>query len=138
MKVMHNQLYKFEFVGGTEMIHHWFGWISFAMCILLLAKYIGRISKNKKINQSLRKIHKILGIAVIGIAFLHGIICFIKTPQAIIQNITGLILWILIISLAATFYARARLKAKWFQMHRYLSIILCVIMVIHIVLSISL
>lgn len=120
------------------MIHHWFGWISLAMCILLLAKYIGRISKNKKINQSLRKIHKPLGIAVIGIAVLHGIICFIKTPQAIIQNISGLILWLLIIGLVGTLCARARLKAKWFQMHRYLSIILCVIMIIHIVLSISL
>lgn len=97
------------------MIHHWFGWISLAMCILLLAKYIGRISKNKKINQSLRKIHKPLGIAVIGIVFLHGIICFIKTPQAIIQNITGLILWILLIGLAETFCARAILMQNGFK-----------------------
>ena len=120
------------------MIHHWFGWISLAMCVLLLAKYIGRISKNKKINQLLRKIHKPLGLVVIGIAILHGIICFAKNPQAIIQNITGLILWVLIICLARTFYARIRLKTKWFQMHRHLAIILCIIMIIHIVFSISL
>ena len=120
------------------MIYHWLGWISLAMCVLLLTKYIGRISKNKKINQLLRKIHNPLGITVIGIAGLHGIICFIKTPQAIAQNITGLILWILILGLAATFYFKAKMKVRWFQMHRYLSIILCVIMMIHIVLSVSL
>ena len=117
------------------MVHHWLGWLSLATCVLLLAKYIGRSSNNKNINQLLRKFHEPLGIAVIGIAIIHGIICFIKKPQAIIQNITGLILLVLILSLAGTFYARKKLKAKWFQMHRYLAILLCTIMVIHIIVS---
>ncbi len=119
------------------MIHHWLGWISLGVCILLLAKYIGRISNNKKVNQLLRKIHKPLGMMVIGIATIHGVISFIKNPQAIIQNITGLSLFVLIFNLAITFYARKRLKVKWFQIHRYLAILLCILMAIHIILSFS-
>ncbi len=119
------------------MIHHWLGWISLVVCTILLAKYIGRISNNKKINQLLRKIHKPLGIAVMGIATIHGVISFIKSPTVNIQNITGLILLVFIFLLARTFYAKTRLKAKWFQVHRNLAILLCVIMVIHIIVSFS-
>lgn len=119
------------------MIHHWLGWLSLAICILLLAKYIGRISNNKTLNQLLRKSHKPLGIAAIGISMVHGLLCFIKCPHASIQNITGLILFVLILTLAITFYARAGLKAKWFQMHRYSAIMLCIVMAIHIMVSFS-
>ena len=117
------------------MIHHWLGWISLAICVLLMAKYIGRISGNKKLNKLLRKIHKPLGIAAIAITILHGGISFIKTPQALIQNITGVLLLVLLILLARTFYARKRLKAKWFPMHRHISIVFCVLTAIHIVVS---
>lgn len=117
------------------MLHHWFGWISLVIYVLLLAKYVGRISNNKNINLLLRRIHKPLGNAVIGITTLHGVISFVKNPQAIILNITGLILLILELILAKTFYARTRLKAKWFQLHRYSAVILCVIIAIHIIVS---
>ena len=119
------------------MLHHWLGWISLAICVLLVVKYIGRISKNKNINQLLRKIHKPLGIAVIGIAAIHGVISFIKNPQAILQNMTGSMLFLLILLLAGVFYAKARLKAEWFQIHRCLALALCAIIVIHIVVSFS-
>ena len=121
----------------TVMLYHWLGWISLAVCLLLLAKYIGRISNHKKVNQLLRKIHKPLGIAVIGIATMHGVISFIKNPKANIQSIMGLILLVLILILAGTFYARTKLKAKWFQIHQYFAILLGVIMVIHVIISFS-
>lgn len=117
------------------MIHHWLGWISLAVCALLLAKYIGRISKNKTINQFLRKLHKPLGLAVIGISALHGIICFVRKPQFTIQNVTGILLFVLIIALALTFYARARLKAKWFKLHRIVAVVLVILMIIHVAVS---
>lgn len=115
------------------MLHHWLGWISLAICVLLSAKYIGRISGNQSINRLLRNLHKPLGIAVIGIAAMHGAISFIKNPQAVIQNVTGLVLLILILILARSFYARARLNAKWLQIHRYLAAILGGITAIHII-----
>lgn len=117
------------------MIEHWFGWISFAFCMLLLLKYIGRISGHKKINKGLRKIHEPLGLAVIGISALHGIICFVQRPQKMTENITGWILILLLVFLARTFYARKKLKAKWFSMHRHLAIIFSVILFVHVVIS---
>lgn len=118
------------------MVGHWLGWISFVFCILILAKYIGRISKNKTLNSILKKIHKPLGITVIGVAAIHGITSYIEAPQVSVTSITGIILFALIIMLARTFYARKNLKAKWFQMHRHLSIILSIMIVIHVLFAI--
>lgn len=119
------------------MIHHWLGWISLAFCVLLLAKYLGRISKNTRFNLALRRLHKPLGLAVIAVSALHGIICFFKKPQFSLPAITGLALFALILALARTFYARKKLKAKWFPMHRHLSALLCAVTALHILISIS-
>lgn len=119
------------------MVHHWLGWISFGICILLLAKYLGRISHHKKLNQLLRKLHQPLGLAVIGIGALHGVISLVKAPEAVIQNVTGLLLFLLIAALARTFYARAKLQRKWFSMHRHLSLILIAVLVLHTIVSFS-
>ena len=118
------------------MIHHWLGWISLVICVFLLAKYVGRISKNQNLNRLLRKIHKPLGIIIIAAAGIHGLLCFIKSPQAVVQNITGLILFIFIAALAATFYAREKFKGKWFFIHKLLSLIFCVGMIGHILISV--
>lgn len=120
------------------MFYHWLGWISFAMCMLLLAKYIGRKLSSKRIHTLFRKIHKPFGIAVIGIGAIHGVISMIKQPQEIAEIFSGVFLWALIVLLARTYYARAKLKTKWFKMHRHFAIILMVILVIHIAIAISL
>lgn len=118
------------------MFYHWLGWISFAMCVFLLAKYIGRISNNKSINRWLRRFHKPVGIAVIGVGFIHGIISFIKKPEEVVGIFSGVFLWVLIVFLAQTYYARVRLKSKWFNRHRHLAIFLMIILAIHIALVI--
>lgn len=87
------------------MLYHWLGWITFATCILLLAKYIGRISNNKSVNMFLRKIHRPLGIFVIGIGAIHGLISFVKHPQEVAEIFSGVLLWVLIVLLARTYYA---------------------------------
>lgn len=120
------------------MLYHWLGWISLAMCVLLLIKYIGRVSKNKTINNALRKIHKPLGIAVIAIGAIHGVISIIKTPQEIVANILGLLVWLLIAFLALTFYARKKLKSKWFKLHRIAAVLLVVGLVAHIAIAVAL
>ncbi|MDO5142560.1 MAG: hypothetical protein Q4D31_06025 [Eubacteriales bacterium] len=119
------------------MIHHWLGWASLAIGILLLAKFIGRISKKQKLNSILRKIHKPLGMTLIGVAALHGIISIAKAPQAVVQIVTGVILLVLIGLLARTFYARDKLKAKWFQMHRHFALAFLVVLVIHVVTAVA-
>ena len=119
------------------MIHHWLGWISLAICVLLLAKLIGRLLKSQKLNKILRKIHKPLGLAVIAISAVHGIISFIKNTPALLQNITGIILFILIVILAVSFYDKKRLKKQWFKIHRYSAAVFTAAMIIHIAVSFS-
>lgn len=119
------------------MIQHWFGWISVVLCVVLLGKYIGRISRWKALNQFLRKWHKPLGLAVIVVAALHGVWCWYKAPQAVLANATGWLLFLCIVVLARTFYARSKLKAKWFQMHRHWAIVLGVVMVAHVVICVA-
>ena len=117
------------------MLYHWLGWVSLAICVLLLAKYIGRVSKNKKLNLPLRKIHKPLGLAVIGISALHGILSFGKSSERIAVNLTGWMLFLLIALLAGTFYAKAKLHGKWFRLHRYFAAFLCILLLVHIVIA---
>lgn len=60
-----------------------FGRMVFIMCIPLFLKFIGRVSKNKKLNKSLRKIHKPLEIAAVALGTIHSVISIIKSPQEI-------------------------------------------------------
>ena len=117
------------------MLYHWLGWVSLAICVLLLAKHIGRVSKNKKWNLPLRKIHKPLGLAVIGISVLHGILCTVKHPERIAVNLTGWMLFLMIAALAGTFYAKAKLHGKWFRLHRYLAALLCAFLAVHVTIA---
>ena len=114
------------------MVYHWLGWISFASCVLLLAKYAGRTLNSKSVNM-----HKPLGNAVIGTGAMHGVLSLIKHPQEIAENLSGVLLWTLIVLLARTCYAKTKLKSKWFRMHRHLAIALTVILAVHVVISIS-
>lgn len=118
------------------MLYHWLGWISLAICVVLLMKYIGRISKVKTVNQLLRKIHKPFGLAIIVVAALHGILSLIKSSHAVMENATGIILFLIIILLARTFYVKEKLRAKWFQMHRHLATVMLIMMITHIIVAV--
>ena len=119
------------------MLYHWLGWISLAACILLLAKYIALISKNKRANALLRKIHKPLGLAVIGTGAVHALISILKRPTELAAILSGAALLALIVLLARTYFARTKLKAKWFRMHRHLALLLIALLIVHVLLSIS-
>lgn len=119
------------------MLHYWFGcifgWLSFALCIVLLAKFIGRVSKIKVINGGLRAVHKPMGFAVIATGLMHGIFLIVKHPNAIIGNVFGALLVAAIVLLAVTYILRKKLKSKWFLLHRIFSILVAVLLIVHIV-----
>lgn len=87
-------------------------------------------------NAFFSKIHKPLGIAVIATGAIHGLLSFIKHPQAITENLSGILVLVLLILLALTYCARNKLKAKWFPMHRVFAVLLIAVLIIHIVVSI--
>lgn len=115
----------------------WFGcvlgWITFALCVVLLIKFIGRVSKVKGFNSLLRTVHKPLGLTVIATGAIHGIFLIVKRPHALADNITGAILLAVIVLLAISYLLRKKLKAKWFLMHRILSVLFIVLVIVHIV-----
>lgn len=112
------------------------GLVSTVLCVLLLAKYLGRISGNKRFNDFLHRIHKPLGALVILTGLVHGIRGFILFPNDFGANLSGLILWIVIIFLALTFHQRKQLKKKWFRYHQVLSAAALILIIIHILLSV--
>ena len=119
------------------MLRYWLGcvlgWLSFALCVVLLAKFIGRVSKVKAINNVLHVLHKPFGIAVILTGLIHGLYLIIKHPHALAGNITGAFLMAAIIILMITYLLRKKMKAKWFLAHRILSVLLVALLIVHIV-----
>lgn len=115
------------------MIFRWLGWVTFGVCIILLAKFIGRVSKSKNFNLLLRKTHIPFGIAAIVLGAVHGLFFLIEHPQKIAGNSTGIVLWALTCFLALTYVLRKKLKAKWFFLHRLLSVLFILLLIVHIV-----
>lgn len=118
------------------MLYRWLGWITFGLCLILLAKFIVRILKMKTINKVLRKTHKPLGIVAFIIGMVHGLHYLIKKPQKIVENITGVVSLVLIALLIINFISRKKLKSKWFFLHRLMSVIFTIILIVHLIVSI--
>ena len=112
-----------------------FGRIAFIICIPLFLKFIGRVSKNKKLNKALRNMHEPLGIVAIAFGTIHTVISIIISPQEIVVNISGILALLLIVFLAVTFYARKSLKFKWFRLHRIATVLLIAILIPHVVIA---
>ena len=123
------------------MRHHvigWLGWIGFALCILLLSKFVGRISKSKKFNALLRQVHKPFGIAVLIVGLAHGICAIFGRFHFSFAVVSGLILLALMFAIGMTYLFRKSLKSKWFLFHRILSILTAIMIVVHITITIGL
>lgn len=114
-----------------------FAWISVALTLLLCVIYILRKYNDKesvvikKCNKFLRKYHKILGITLIFIGFIHG---YFSSIDVLSPN-KGTISWILSILLGLSFYLRNKIKINksWIYYHRILTVVFLIMIVIHIV-----
>lgn len=115
-------------------------WIPAVFLFLLMVIYPLRLyirySKQTKINfcfkvnRFLRKIHKVLGILTIGFTFLH---CRISSQKLGFN--TGTICLVLLIFIACTYFFRKYFKKKWMAFHRYLTVILVITLIAHILIT---
>lgn len=115
-------------------------WIPAIFLILLMVIYPLRLyirySRQTKINfcfklnSFLRKIHKELGILTIVLTFLH---CRISSQKLGFN--TGTICLALLILLACTYFFRKYFKKKWIIFHRYLTVILVITLITHILIT---
>lgn len=123
-----------------EFTNLFFAWLP-AICILLLTiiypirifynhKRLLKTSMIFKANKYLRKIHKQLGILTIIFTFIH---CRISS-QKLGLNIGTICLSFLLI-LLATYIFRKQLKKYWISIHRLVTVLLIIILVLHILLT---
>ena len=56
--------------------------------------------------------------------------------QASVALMTGVLLIACFAALTGTFYAKAKLKARWFSLHRKLSLLAVLLLAVHVILAI--
>lgn len=123
-----------------DFLNLFFAWLPAVLILLLsviypLRLYIRRkqLQPNNlifKVNKLLRKVHKGLGVLAIALTFLH---CRISS-QKLGMNI-GTICLVLLILLWCTYFLRKKLKMKWIVSHRYLTFILILVLIAHILIT---
>ena len=116
-------------------------WLATLLTILLALKYITRVSKNSQLNHLFRKSHKHLGILMIATGLLHGVLSGNEKttnlfdmqvlPKLFTLNLGTVCLFVAFL-LALTYMFRKKLKKYWMFLHRWLTIILLVLLVLHI------
>lgn len=112
-----------------------FAWIAAISVILLSIIYVLRKVAGKKkgsslykLNKVLRKYHKPLGIIAIITGFIHGL----YSALPILSGNKGTILLVVMILLGLGFMLRKKMRGKWAISHRIMSVIACVLLVLHI------
>lgn len=116
-------------------------WLSAIFTILLALKYITRISRHRQLNNLFRRSHKQLGVLMIITGLLHGILAGNEetttlfdmqfAPKLFTLNLGTVCLFVALL-LALTYMFRKKLKKRWMFLHRVLTVILLVLLVLHV------
>lgn len=115
-------------------------WLAVIFTILLALKYIARISRNRRLNRLFSKSHKQLGILMITTGLLHGVLAGNEETTNLfnMQFMTklftlnlGTVCLFVALLLALTYMFRRKLKKRWMLLHRVLTVLLLVLIVLH-------
>lgn len=128
-------------IGGNILyLNFIFAWSSTIGLLLLFIIYPLRIYisrndiKNRtyllKVNKLLHKIHKTLGIIILILTFIH---CRLSSQKLGVN--TGTLCLILMIFILGSYLFKKQLKNKWLKIHRTLTIILLITIILHIILT---
>lgn len=113
-------------------------WVAVALSFLLIVIWALRlINKRKKItwvqklNRSLRKHHKVIGLFLIFTALIHGLL----SSESVFSLNWGTANWIVSILLGLSWLLRKKLSLKkwWMYIHRILTVAFVALLVIHII-----
>lgn len=116
-----------------------FAWISILLAVLLTVIFILRKLMNrnetyrllfKNLNKSLRKHHKLLGIALIATGLIHGLF----SSESLFSLNLGTACWVLSLLLGINFMVRKHLKLNksWIFYHRALTVSFITVLALHI------
>lgn len=116
-----------------------FAWLTVFVSIVLLSKYFLRKLVEKthgnnnilktQINNTWRNVHIVLGFVLIIIGLLHGI----NSPFKVLSVNTGTITWLVTICFGFSWLLKKRLKTKWMQLHRILSVLFVLLIIWHVI-----
>ena len=137
------------------MISHWLGWISLILFGILLLKFMSRIRYSSEKRKIVRKWHKVCGCLMLATAFLHGITAgnhhgvggggfmhngagrgFVQHGMAhgsvFFSLNLGTAAFVVAVMVALCYVFRKKLKGKWLKLHRYGSLLLVFLVMIHV------
>ncbi len=114
-----------------------FAWIALILSFFLIVIWALRLTCKKKkplllhkINRKLRKHHKLIGILLIGTAFVHGLF----SSDDLLSLNWGTANWIVSILLGFSWLLRKKLNMKktWMTVHRVLTVSFVALIAIHV------
>ena len=118
-----------------------FAWIG-VLCIIAAAfKYIARISKSAKLNRFFHNIHIPVGIVLVTAGLIHGLLAGNVRGTGLSEAYIGTLIFsfnwgtacfIVSILLGLSYVLRKVLKKNWMRIHRILTIVVVVLLVIHV------
>lgn len=122
----------------TVMINLIFSWCSAALVLLLALLYPARKMMQKRKPKPgsapaaayniLRKTHLAMGILVVPVVFCH---CRISAHATGVRSGFGVVLLVLLILLAMTYFLKKPLGRHWKRLHQILAAVLMAITVYH-------
>ncbi len=116
-----------------SVILAWVATISvFLLGIIYILRKIGRKNREGqlyRLNKSLRKYHKWMGMVAIGSGLLHGFYSSFK----ILSFNQGTYAWIMIILLGVGYMFRKKLKGRWAKSHRVMAAAVWILVIMHVV-----
>lgn len=116
-----------------------FAWLSLIIIFLLCSLYpLSKLLENKKyvnndkiikLKNTLKKLHKPLGVLVILIMFIHGKLSGQR------PGIEAILILLLSILLLVSYCLRKKFPKGWMLLHRSLTALLLIVIIIHILLA---
>lgn len=113
-------------------------WLSAGLVLILVLLYPARklVQRRKPapgsplafIYKFLRKTHLAVGVLIIPVVYVH---CRLAARESGVRSMLGVILMVLLILLAATYFFRKPLGKHWKRLHQLLAAILIIITMYH-------
>lgn len=100
---------------------------------IYLLRVIGKQYKSNhwvnRWNRNLRKCHKFLSVLLVAVTLIHGITSF----TGVFKLTWGIISWIMLLLLGLSYCLKRKLGGNWIKLHRVLTLVFLVLLLLHLV-----
>lgn len=125
----------YDEVTLLESFFYLSGYFTLIACAFLLARYLARKSKNPMLIKRFHSFHRPLGYTSLFLAGIHGAIALFSMPSLRVATISGMVSWVLIITLFLSYQERDQKHGNWFRKHQYLALTFIPVILFHLAAS---